>query len=269
MRKKSYAKKSFGQNFLIDSNYVNRIINALDPKGGETIVEIGAGRGALTENLLESGANVIAIELDGDLVPALHRQFSDRENFILLEIDALDADFAEILAGKKGKLVANLPYNISTAILQKLIAQRDSFSEMLLMFQREVAERITAQPGNSARGFLSVLVEGYLETEKLFDVPPRAFRPVPKVWSSMMRFVPKAEVEKDDVLFRNLLSAAFAQPRKTILNNLKNAPNTLQIGDAAALLENCEIDPKRRAETLTLVEWERMVGDIQTKKAEN
>lgn len=263
MRIKSYAKKSFGQNFLIDQNYVNKIIGALNPQMDETIVEIGAGRGALTEKLLESGAHVIAIELDRDLIPILKEQFCEYNNFSLIESDALKIDFAKI--GTELKLVANLPYNISTAILQKLIEQRDAFSEMILMFQREVVERIIAEPGNKERGFLSVLVEAYLEVEKLFDVPPNSFRPIPKVWSSVVRLKPKENSLKNENLFRKIISAGFAQRRKTIANNLKKAPENLKIGNAEALLQDCEIDPKRRAETLTLEEWKRILQTLSCK----
>lgn len=269
MRAKSYAKKSFGQNFLIDQNYIDKIISALNPKREETIVEIGAGRGALTEKLIESGANVIAIELDRDLVPLLRDEFAKYKNFKLVEIDALKIDFLQLTKdkGQRTKLVANLPYNISTAILQRLIGQRAAFSEMILMFQREVVERITAEPGTKERGFLSVLVEAYLETEKLFDIPPNAFRPVPKVWSAVVRLRPKESSTENEDLFRKIISAGFAQRRKTILNNFKNAPEYLKMDDPEKLLKDCEIDAKRRAETLTLEEWKRIAANLVGKIA--
>jgi 16S rRNA (adenine1518-N6/adenine1519-N6)-dimethyltransferase len=265
MRTRSFAKKSFGQNFLIDQNYVDKIIRALNPKKDQTIIEIGAGRGALTKRLLESGANVIAIELDRDLIPSLREEFGNYKNFELIESDALKIDFEAKIKDRrpKAKLVANLPYNIATAILQRLIAQREVFSEMILMFQREVVTRMIAEAGNSERGFLSVLVEAYLETEKLFDVPREAFRPVPKVWSSVVRLKPKENIgiENDD-LFRAVLSAGFAQRRKTIANNLKNAAENLGIENPEKLLEACEIDGKRRAETLTFDEWKRISQNL-------
>jgi 16S rRNA (adenine1518-N6/adenine1519-N6)-dimethyltransferase len=268
-----FAKKSFGQNFLADERFVEKIIGALAPRAGETIVEIGAGRGALTEKLVASGARVVAIELDRDLIPLLRQQFGGAENFSLVAEDALKIDFAALAASGSPagavKLVANLPYYISTAILQKLIEQRGVFSEMILMFQREVVERITAAPGSRERGFLTILAEAFLETEKLFDVPPDAFRPAPKVWSSIVRVRPKAEAESEVFagkfeVFRKLASAAFMQKRKTILNNLKNVAPDLaaEIGDAAALLERAEIDPRRRAETLELDEWRRLLRAI-------
>ncbi|MGI8849038.1 MAG: 16S rRNA (adenine(1518)-N(6)/adenine(1519)-N(6))-dimethyltransferase RsmA [Pyrinomonadaceae bacterium] len=260
-------KKSFGQNFLADHNYIAKIISALNPQANETIIEIGAGRGALTEKLIESDANIIAIELDRDLIPRLQKEFGHYENFQLVASDALKVDFKTLHlipdSRLTTKLVANLPFYISTAILQKLIEQRSNFSEMVLMLQREVVDRITAKEGKKERGFLSVLVQAYLKVEKLFDVPPTAFRPVPKVWSSVVRLLPlknDAMFIKDEKLFRELISAGFVQKRKTILNNLKNAPLELRenFGDIEKFLGTCHIDPQRRAETLNLEEWRNL-----------
>lgn len=260
VRRVPFAKKSFGQNFLVDENYVRRIIEAVDPRENDLIIEIGPGRGALTERLLEKAGRVIALELDRDMVPLLRQKFGAVPNFELIDGDALNFDFQELVNGSKSKLVANLPYNISTAILQRLIEQRAAFSEMVLMFQKEVVERITAPPGDGERGFLTVLVEAYLQAEHLFDVPPRAFKPVPKVDSSIVRLIPREESAiwvEDTKLFRQIVSAGFAQKRKTILNNLKNVPPNLKeyMPDADAFLASVGIDPQRRAETLTLDEW--------------
>ena len=175
------AKKSLGQNFLRDSEVVDRIIGTLDLEKDDTVVEIGPGHGALTERLVESAVRVIAIEFDRDLVLPLNERFGGFRNFSLLNADALSIDLSDVLRGRPPdhtKLVANLPYNISTPILQRLIEFRHLFSSLVLMFQREVVERITAQPGSSNRGFLSVLVENAFKTEHRFDVPPSAFRPV-------------------------------------------------------------------------------------------
>lgn len=268
--KKPFAKKSFGQNFLIDQNYISKIISALDPKSNETIIEIGAGRGALTQRLVESSADILAIELDRDLIPLLQKEFAGNENFKLIEEDALKINFTELTKTEnqrpKTKLVANLPYYISTAILQKLTEQREVFSELILMFQREVVERITAEPGTKERGFLTVLVEAFFHAEKLFDVPPTAFRPAPKVWSSVVRLTTKNEIDlRNEKLFLKMISAGFQQKRKTILNNLKNAPESLYKekeirANLQQILENLEIDPQRRAETLTLEEWIKLTN---------
>lgn len=253
-----FAKKSFGQNFLVDENYIEKIISALNLQKSDNIIEIGPGRGALTEKLVASGVNVTAIELERDMISILKEKFREKQNFRLIEADALKVDFRELKESSgnhhKFKLVANLPYYISTAILQSLIAQRDVFSEMVLMFQREVVERIKAPVGSKDRGFLTVLTEAFLNAEKLFDVPPNAFRPVPKVQSSVIRLTPKSEnVFTDEKFFREIISAGFVQKRKTIFNNLKKI-----FVCADEILNLSGIDKERRAETLTLSEWQRI-----------
>ena len=259
LRKSPFAKKSFGQNFLVDQKYIDRIVSAVDIAPNDTVIEIGPGRGALTERLVENAARVVAIELDRDLIPPLREKFGFRENFEIVEQDALTVDFERLAIDTTPfKLVANLPYYISTAILQHLIEQRQVFSQMVLMFQREVVDRIVAPPGSSERGFLTVMVEAYLETRRLFDVPPAAFRPIPKVSSSVAVFRPKAGGLHDQAKFRTVVSTAFAQKRKTILNNLKQIyPN------AGELLSLAGIDSKQRAESLTADEWATLVKIVE------
>ena len=258
------AKKSLGQNFLVDESYVRRVVGALGPRGDETVLEIGPGRGALTGRLLESGGRVVAVEFDREIAALLRGRFAAVPGFELIEADALEVDFcAAVAPDATARVVANLPYNISTAILQKLIAARRCLPELVLMLQREVVERVTAPAGSPERGFLSVLVQAYCETEALFDVPPGAFRPVPKVWSTVarLRARERAEIEEDlEGLFRQVVSAGFAQRRKTMQNNLRAATAGLRArvdaagGDAAAL-EAAGVEPRRRAETLTVAEW--------------
>ena len=264
-------KRRFGQNFLVDKNVINRIIAAVSPQPDEAILEIGPGQGALTSHLLERAGRLIAIEFDRDLVPQLRAQFSGAANLKLIEADALATDFCEaIQPATRARVVANLPYNIGTAILQRLIKRRGCISEMTLMLQREVVERITATAGSSERGYLSVLVEAYCETEKLFDVPPQAFRPAPKVWSTVVRLhvrqKPAAELGNENLLWQ-VVSAGFAHPRKTILNNLREAPEPIQEllrkrGGASIVLCDAGITPLRRAETFTLEEWVWLVNAI-------
>ena len=263
------AKRRFGQNFLVDQGAVERIIAAVSPRADETIIEIGPGSGALTSRLLEKTGRLVAIEFDRDLVPSLREKFAGAANLHLIEADALTTDFcAAIAPAQKARVVANLPYNIATAVLQRVIDQRNCISEMTLMLQREVVDRITAEAGASERGFLSVLVEAYCEAEQLFDVAPQAFRPVPKVWSTVviLRVRPKIAVEvKDETLLWQVVSAGFAQRRKTILNNLREAPSPIQEllkkrGGASIVLCDACIPPLRRAETLTLEEWALLVN---------
>lgn len=255
------AKRSLGQNFLVGSHYPQRIIASVNPRPNETIVEIGSGHGALTAPLIESGACVLAVELDSELNAQLISRFGGRANFKLIEADALSVVFRDAIAPVAiARVVANLPYNISTPILQRLIEQRDCISEMTLMLQREVVERITAEPGGKEYGYLSVMAQFYCEADKLFDVPPGAFRPAPKVWSSVLRLrvreLPAAPVE-DEALFIELTKVLFAQRRKTILNNLRAGKTRIGLSpdvQIADLLAGLGLDPWRRAETLSVAE---------------
>jgi len=267
-----YPSKRLGQHFLRDQRTIHRIIEALNPKADETIIEIGPGTGALTSALVERAGRVVAVEFDNKLAPLLLERFAEAANFKLVLADALTTDFCgEIRPAASARLVANLPYNISTAILQRLIAQRSCIEEMVVMLQREVVERVLAPPGTTDRGFISVLVEAYCEREKLFDVAPGAFRPPPKVWSSVMRltFRPRinANVADEELLWQTV-SAGFAQKRKTILNNLRHSGGRLQEtlkrnGGASIVLCKAEVDLQRRAETLAIEEWVRIVQSME------
>jgi 16S rRNA (adenine1518-N6/adenine1519-N6)-dimethyltransferase len=267
-----YPTKRLGQNFLRDSRTINRIIEAFEPAANETVLEIGPGTGALTSILVERAGRVVAVEFDRKLTSLLTERFGKRENFKLVSADALQTSFCEeIKPAEHARLIANLPYNISTAILQRLIAQRHCLTEMVVMLQREVVERIMSPAGSSERGFLSVLIEGYCETEKLFDVAPGAFRPPPKVWSSVMRlkFRPALAVEvKDEELLWATVSAGFAQKRKTILNNLRHSSGRVQEtvqknGGASIVLCKAGVELQRRAETLTIEEWGSIVRAME------
>lgn len=260
------AKKHLGQNFLRDGTVVRRIVDALSLVSSETVIEIGPGRGALTEELLEDAGHVIAVEFDRDMVGILRTAFALRSNLSIVNEDALNVGFATLIpierAHRSVKLVANLPYNISTPILQRLMEQRHLFSRIVLMFQREVVDRITAGPGGKERGYLSVLVENVFEIEKLFDVSPHAFTPVPKVWSSVVRLRPQPPVIENESLLRSVAGFGFAMRRKTLANNLASRFN-----NSAKLLMAADIDGQRRAETLSIAEWARLVAAVEATKA--
>jgi len=248
--RKPPAKKRFGQNFLIDLSFIDRIVSALKIESGDNVIEIGPGRGAITQRLLDSGANVAAIEIDRDLHTVLEKQFHSDRRFELIKGDVLDTDLENIFAKETIKAVGNLPYNISTPILSRLIASRGHFSKLVLMFQREVVDRLVAEPGTSDRGYMTVIAQSSFEIEKLFDLPPAAFFPAPKVWSSVVSVLPKPANIGDTVEFKTLVSNGFAQKRKTLANNLKGNYGGVELerlGD--------RIDLSRRAETLTLAEW--------------
>lgn len=264
--------KRFGQNFLTDKSTINRIVEALNPQPNETIVEIGPGRGALTAPLIERAGSLIAIEFDRNLIPFLTNEFGKHASFRLVESDALITDICgEIHPAATARVVANLPYNIATAVLQRLIEQRACLTELILMLQREVVDRIMAPPGSTERGYLSVIVEAYCEAEKLFDVAPGSFRPTPKVWSSVVRLQLRPRIsfdEKEETLLWQAVSAGFAQRRKTILNNLRSAPPPLQEqlkahGGASLVLCRAEVELQRRAETLTLDDWTRIAHALK------
>jgi 16S rRNA (adenine1518-N6/adenine1519-N6)-dimethyltransferase len=273
------AKKSLGQNFLVDETIAARIVREFAPQPDEIAIEIGAGRGALTKKLVERVGHLIAVEFDRDLAPGLRERFSAREKFSLIEADALTLDYCALIASvsaaanfeaQSARLIANLPYNISTAIVQKLIAERACISEMLLMLQREVVERLVAPPGSKERGFLSVFVEAHCESEKVFDVAPEAFRPVPKVWSAVVRLRVRENGSLkscDEKLLWEIVSCGFAQRRKTILNNLRAAHAKLRArieaaGGAERVLSKAGIEAARRAETLSLDEWIKLTNSL-------
>lgn len=245
-------KRSLGQNFLRDETIVSRIIGSLWLTPGDTVLEIGPGLGALTQHLVKEAKKVIALEFDRDMVTELARKFADASNLSIINTDALSVDLDDLLKPEAPvKVAANLPYNISTAILQRLIAARENFISLVLMFQKEVVDRILARPSTGERGFLTVLVENAFHVERLFDVPPQAFYPAPKVQSSVVRLVPRP-VSIDEVVLEQLASAAFRQRRKTLHNNLKDT-------DFAHLPSAAGVDPGRRAETLTNEEWRALV----------
>jgi 16S rRNA (adenine1518-N6/adenine1519-N6)-dimethyltransferase len=267
-----FPSKRFGQNFLTNQNVIKKIIEAVNPQPHETVLEIGPGRGALTVLLLERAGSLIAVEFDQKLIPLLAKEFEGRSNFSLVQTDALTADFCELITpNTHAKVVGNLPYNVGTAIVQRLIEQRSCISEMVLMLQKEVVDRITAGPGTADRGYLSVFVQAYCETERLFDVAPGSFRPAPKVWSTVIKLTVRAqpafEVKNESLLWQ-VVSAGFAQRRKTILNNLRNSAPPLdelvKANDGASIvLCRAEVDVQRRAETLTIDEWSRITRALE------
>lgn len=262
-------KRHLGQNFLTGSGFPRRIVDAVSPRPDELILEIGPGEGALTSLLLDAGARVTALEVDPDLHPLLLRKFGADDRFTLVLADALTTDPCQFIpSDSRCRVVANLPYYISTPLLQHLIAHRKCISEMVLMLQREVVERIVASPGGKEYGYLTVLVQLFAEVRRLFDVPPGAFRPVPKVTSSVIRLrlatEPRVAVSDPGRLLQ-LARTLFAQRRKTILNNLRAGLVSLNITSAERLpiiLDAAQIDGQRRPETLTLTELARLTDLI-------
>jgi 16S rRNA (adenine1518-N6/adenine1519-N6)-dimethyltransferase len=251
-------RKSLGQNFLVDENIISRIMESAEIAKDDTVIEIGPGMGAMTKDLAAAAGKVIAIELDERLFRKLKSELKDAANLDLILGDALTFPY-ESLPGPV-KVVANLPYYISTPIITRLIEARGNISAMVLMLQKEVAQRITAKPGGKEYGYLSVMVQLWTEAANLFNVPKEAFTPAPKVDSAVVRLrvkeAPAVRVP-DLVFFEKVVSAAFSQRRKTLKNSLKNSRVTepARFEAVMELARKSGIDSTRRAETLSLSEF--------------
>ena len=254
------ARKRFGQNFLRDPGIISRIVRAIAPRDGDRLVEIGPGQGALTEPLLDAaGGRLEVIELDRDLIPGLRVQFFNYPQFTIHEGDALKFDFAALKAdGPPLRVVGNLPYNISTPLIVHLLEQREAIADMHFMLQKEVVERLAAEPGGPDWGRLSVMAQYRCRVDSLFVVPPEAFVPRPKVDSAIVRLTPHAELPHpahDERLLFEVVREAFGQRRKTLRNNLKGRLD-------AETLAGLEIDPARRPQTLRLEEFVRIANHL-------
>lgn len=240
------ARKRFGQNFLHDASVVARLIDAIDPRPGQALIEIGPGQAALTGALIERAGHIRAIEIDRDLAVRLRERFSVAQ-LTLIEADALHVDWSELLATPL-RIVGNLPYNISTPLLFALAPIAEHVIDQHFMLQKEVVDRMVAPPGGKVYGRLSVMLQFRYRLSKLFDVPRGAFTPAPKVTSSVVRMQPLSAAELPDVdagLFARTVALAFGQRRKTLRNSLADWIDAEQIVAAG-------VDPKARAETLSV-----------------
>ncbi|WP_047154268.1 16S rRNA (adenine(1518)-N(6)/adenine(1519)-N(6))-dimethyltransferase RsmA [Aneurinibacillus tyrosinisolvens] len=257
-------KKSLGQNFLIDLNILDKIVAAADLSEDKGAIEIGPGIGALTEQLAKRAGKVVAVEIDQRLLPILADTLSPYPHAEVVHGDVLEMDVAALISEKfeqqqKVSVVANLPYYVTSAILMKLLEERLPLENIVVMIQKEVAERISAKPGTKVYGALSVLAQFYAEAELVTIVPHTVFIPQPNVDSAVLRLrvreTPAVEVDSETMFYR-VVKASFAQRRKTLSNNLlnnlfgkENKEEMLQI------LQKAEIDPARRGETLSLAEF--------------
>ena len=252
-------RKRFGQNFLQDDGVIEAIARAIRPQADDHLVEIGPGQGALTESLISSGCRLDAIELDRDLITVLLASFSVYPTFKLHSADALKFDFASLACdGKKLRVVGNLPYNISTPIIFKLLESADSILDMHFMLQLEVVQRLAAKPGSKHWGRLGIMSQYQCDVSHLFDVPPEAFFPPPKVQSAIVRLSPKAPGDRpecDRKKLAKVVQLAFGQRRKTLRNNFKGV-----FDDSA--LESLGIDPSCRAETLELATFVALANTL-------
>ncbi len=253
---KIYPRKRFSQNFLVNLRAARRIVDYLNLKPGQKVLEIGPGKGVLTKYLLEKKAKVFGVELDRDLCKYLQEEFSDRENLKVINQDILKFDLKK-LAEKDGnlKVIGNLPYQITSPILEYLIQNREVIDSAILTVQREVAKRICAKPDTSDWSALSIGVQLFSNPEVLFILKPNSFHPAPKVDSAVLRLeflsIPKAKVELP--FFSNLVKALFSSRRKNLLNSLSKALNWDK-KKVKILLGKTGIEEKRRVETLSLEE---------------
>jgi len=260
-----YAKKRFGQNFLVDNSIINHIVDSIQPQADDIMIEIGPGLGAMTKPLLSRLKQLNVIELDRDIIPKLITNctiadINNKSKLVVNETDVLKFDFAAFYSQqtqlqenteKKLRIVGNLPYNISTPVLFHLLNYRHLIQDMHFMLQKEVVDRIVASPGIKNYGRLSVMLQTFCETQALFEVPPYAFQPSPKVDSAILRLQPKTQFEDsvtDFSLYESLIRQAFSQRRKTLKNTLKNLCSVEQINQAGLL-------PGQRAEELNIKDF--------------
>lgn len=254
------ARKRFGQNFLVDQGIINQIIHCINPEKTDRMLEIGPGQGALTGPLLHANPYLQVVELDRDLIPILLAQFAKYKHFKIHQSDALKFDFRSLanqpvpsdssLAGNL-RVVGNLPYNISTPLIFKLLESRECINDMHFMLQKEVVNRLVASPGEKNYGRLSIMSQYYCNVECLFDVPPESFDPAPKVNSAIVRLSPHQELPHPAKNMRNLdrlVKTAFQQRRKTLRNGLK-----MLVSDEQA--ETVGMDLSLRAERLSIRDY--------------
>jgi 16S rRNA (adenine1518-N6/adenine1519-N6)-dimethyltransferase len=245
-------RKRFGQNFLEDRVVVEQMVAVISPQSDQRLVEIGPGMGALTAPLLQRVSHLDVIEIDRDLAQELRRRYP-KDRLTVHDVDALEFDFGKF---ERVRVVGNLPYNISTPLLFHITDNAARVHDVHFMLQREVVQRMSAQAGSPAYGRLSVMLQYRWQIDPLFDVPPTAFRPAPKVWSSVVRMIPHAvlpHIARDERLFADVVMRAFGQRRKTLRNTLRDIL-------AASDFIKLEIDPLARGESLAVQDFVRIAN---------
>jgi len=256
-------RKRFGQHFLSDPGVIDAIVRAIDPRPGDTIVEIGPGHGAITEPLAKKAGKLHCVELDRDLAAALRHRFSGSANVTVHQADALKFDFCAL--GDSLRIVGNLPYNISTPLLFHLIGSRDCIADMYFMLQKEVVDRMTAAPGNKTYGRLGIMLGCHLGVEALFDVGPQCFDPPPAVTSAVVRLAPLGcdrPAIDDEKLLGRLVATAFSQRRKTVRNALKSLLDETE-------LRSLGVDPGKRPESLTIPDYVSLANYVSRRDGDS
>ena len=262
-----HMSKKLGQNFLIDEAIVKEIVHAADIQEGEIVLEVGPGIGTLTQGLAEAKANVIAVEIDNRLPEVLAKTLEGYENVRIVHGDILKVNIPELVEGKNFKVVANLPYYITTPIIMALLEQKLPVTKLVTMIQKEVADRMVAKPGKKDYGALSVAVQYYTKPEIVAQVPPKSFIPAPAVDSVVIRCdvrpEPAVKVISEKMFFR-VVKAAFSQRRKTLSNSLKTMGIAAE--EIKKAIDDAAIDGTRRGETLTLQEFAMIADNLEKNK---
>ncbi|MGO2510943.1 16S rRNA (adenine(1518)-N(6)/adenine(1519)-N(6))-dimethyltransferase RsmA [Marinomonas polaris] len=257
------ARKRFGQNFLHDHGVIRRIVACIGPKKGQHIVEIGPGKGALTEGIISVTERMDVVELDRDLIPILKVNLFRFPELTVHEADAMKFDFTSLRTTEQAiRVVGNLPYNISTPLIFHLLSQADAIEDMHFMLQKEVVDRLAARPGDSLYGRLSVMAQYYCSVESLFIVGPESFDPAPKVDSAIVRMTPHKTLPhpvNNIKMLEDMVRIGFQQRRKTLRNNYKGV---LDNDDFAAL----NIDPTLRPERLDVEDFVRITNYVLKKE---
>lgn len=260
------ARKRFGQNFLHDTSVINRILAAVSAKPSDQVIEIGPGKGAITEGLVATGADVTAIEIDKDLIAYLRVAFATKTNFRIIDSDALKIDFGQLQhSAQTLRIVGNLPYNISTPLIFHLLSFKDCIHDMHFMLQKEVVERMAAKPNTKAYGRLSIMTQYLCAVQEIIDVPANCFSPAPKVRSAVVRLTPRTFEHghaQDPAALTHVVATAFQQRRKTLANALKNVFTAEQINALG-------IDAKQRPDTLDIATYIRLANQLTTTRYEN
>ncbi|HUL30494.1 MAG TPA: 16S rRNA (adenine(1518)-N(6)/adenine(1519)-N(6))-dimethyltransferase RsmA [Thermodesulfobacteriota bacterium] len=262
-----FAKKRLGQHFLVDRNILSKVVQTAEIRKEDVILEIGPGLGEMTLALARSARRVIAVEIDAALAEILRKKLADLPNVEVVKSDILKVDFKSLFEEERRpvKVVANLPYQISTPLLFRFIESKEFFSTLTLMLQKEVAARMAAPPGGKEYGPLSIFVQVYLDASVRFSIKPSAFFPAPKVDSAVVHMVwkgnPRVE-SQDEEWFKKVVKASFGYRRKTLVNALKHSE--LPLPDSIeSKMEAAEIDPRRRPETLTMEEFIRLAAALK------
>lgn len=254
-----YARKRFGQHFLHDAHVIGRIVDAINPQPDEPLVEIGPGLGALTAPVLQRVHQMDAVEIDRDVIPQLLETTQALGTLRVHEADVMRFEFAQLRTTNAPlRLIGNLPYNISTPLLFRLIEQRAHFKDMHFMLQKEVVDRMAAAPNSKDYGRLTVMLAPWLQVERLFDIGPGAFRPPPKVTSTIVRLTPHPHMPfaiHDYAVFQRVVLAAFSQRRKTLRNALRSELDSAQI-------EAAGVNPDLRAEVLAPAQFAALAAQI-------